>query len=83
MGWLKRVQVRREVVKELRWHHYVLYKNRCSIEMQLIQIESRSGFASRQYRMKYMELVDICEELGRLEKELNRFGWWFIITGQK
>lgn len=83
MGWLKRMQIRRQVVKELRWQHYVLWKKRCSLEMQLIQIESRSKFASRQYRIKYMELVDICEELGRLEKELKQFGWWFILTGQK
>lgn len=83
MGWLKRVQLRRQIVRELRWQHHVLWKKQCSLEMQLLQIESRSKFGSRTYRIKYMELVDICEELGRLERDLQHFGLWFIITGKK
>lgn len=83
MGWLKRIQLRRQIVKELKWQYHVTWRKQCSLEMQLMQIESRARFGSRQYRIKYMELVDICEELGRLERELKEFSWWFVLTGRR
>jgi hypothetical protein len=83
VGWLKHIRLRRQIVKELRWQQHVLLKKQYSAEIQLMQIESRSKFGSRTYRIKYMELLDICEELGRLERDIKRFGWWFILTGKK
>jgi hypothetical protein len=83
VGWLRRLKLRRQIVKQLRWQHHVLWRKQCSAEMQLLQIESRSKFGSKPYRIKYMELLDICEELGRLERDMKRFGLWFILTGKK
>jgi hypothetical protein len=83
VGWLRRVGLRRLIVKELQFQRYILWRKRISIELQLRQIEIRSKFGSRQYVIKYTELVDICQELGRIEIDLRQMGWRFILTGNK
>lgn len=84
MGWLKRIGLRREAVKELKRKMQIARIKIWSINMQIIQIESHSPKAfSFPYRIKFMELLDLYEEVGMLEYALRVRNWAWILTGKQ
>lgn len=83
MGWWNKVKLRYSVRCELWRQKNVLEAKVFSLRHQLIQIDSQAKRSfSFPYRIKSMELLDIDEQLGMLERELRRRSWFWILTGR-
>ena len=84
MAWLRRVKLRREIVGEMKRAYRILEVKQFSVEMQMVQIDSRAKRSfSLPYRIKFLELLDILEKKGTLEDDLRKHNWYWILTGRK
>lgn len=82
MGWWNKIRLRRKIIGELKGRKRILEVKKWSLHMQLMQIESRTPRPfSFPYRIKFMELLDIDEELGKVDYALKQCNLWFVLTG--
>ena len=83
MEWWNKIRLRRDIVSELKRQKRVMEIKRWSIQMQMTQIDSKTRQTfSLPYRIKFVELLDISEELGKVDGAIQVRGLWYILTGK-